>query len=144
MNRLRTSPTLAYPEAPPSITVTSHISAIWSTSTYRTMYIHQTSGWVLEDSLLDSRHKKRHSCSPVSRPVLEPTEPFKERAHGAIFQWVKRPDRDAGQPPQSCTWIKNEWIHTFTPRYVFMTCIVTTARFLPRVLHPRGFPFKIL
>ena len=132
-----------YPEATHSITLTTHISALWHTSTYRTMYIHLTSGWVLEDSLLDSRHEKRYSCSPVSRPVLKPTEPFKEWAHGAIFQWVKWPGREAGQPPQSCTWIKNEWIHTFTPWYVFMTCIVTTPRFLPRVLHPRGLPFKI-
>jgi hypothetical protein len=50
----------------------------------------------------------------ASRPALEPTQPIKW-VRGALSPGVKRPRREAYQPPSSRAEARNAWSYTSTP-----------------------------
>jgi hypothetical protein len=56
----------------------------------------------------------------TSRPVLGPTEPHIEWVLGVLSLGVKRTEREANHSPQTSAKVKNTWIYTSTPLYVFM------------------------
>jgi hypothetical protein len=63
--------------------------------------------------------------STSSRPVLGPTQPSLQWVPGALFLGVKRPGREPDHSPPSAE-VKNTWIYTFTPLYVFMAyCLIS-------------------
>jgi hypothetical protein len=59
-------------------------------------------------------------CSTSSRPVLGPTQPPIQLVPGALSPRVKRPVREADHSPPTSAELKNTWIYTSTPPYVFM------------------------
>jgi hypothetical protein len=63
----------------------------------------------------------------ASRTTLVPTQPSIQWVPGTLFPevGVKRPEREADQSPSSSAEVKNAWIYTSTPQYVFMAwCLV--------------------
>jgi hypothetical protein len=75
----------------------------------------QAEGWMAEGSSLNPSRDKISLLSTLSRPVLGPTQP--------PIQWVlevKRPGREADHSPPFSAEVKNTWIYTSTPSYVFM------------------------
>jgi hypothetical protein len=55
-----------------------------------------------------------------SRPVLGPTQSPIQWVPGALSPEVKRPGREADHSPPTSAEVKNSWIYTSTPLYVFM------------------------
>jgi len=69
----------------------------------------------------------------MSWPALGPTQPLIQWVlweRKALSTTVKRPGREADQPPASSAEIKNEWRCTSSPLYAFMACTVTTLALL--------------
>jgi hypothetical protein len=58
--------------------------------------------------------------STSSRPVLGPTQPPIERIPRALSPGVKRPGLEIDHSLSGSAEVRNMWIHTFTPPYVFM------------------------
>jgi hypothetical protein len=58
--------------------------------------------------------------STSSRPVLGPTQLPIQWIPGAFSRGVKRPGREADYSPPTSAEVKNTWIYTSTPPYVFM------------------------
>jgi hypothetical protein len=51
----------------------------------------------------------------VSRTVLGPTQPPIQLVQGALSLGVKRPGREADEPPPSIAEVKNAWNYTSIP-----------------------------
>jgi hypothetical protein len=56
----------------------------------------------------------------TSRPDLGPTQPPIQWVPGALSPGVKRPGREDDHSPPTSAEVKNTWIYTSTPPYVFM------------------------
>jgi hypothetical protein len=56
------------------------------------------------------------SHSPVPGPTLPPIQ----RVPGALSPRVKRPGLEADHSPPTSVEVKNTWLYTSTPPYVFM------------------------
>jgi hypothetical protein len=54
------------------------------------------------------------------RPVLGPTQPPLQRVPGALSAGVKLSEREAENSPPTSAEVKNTWVYTSTPPYVFM------------------------
>jgi hypothetical protein len=60
--------------------------------------------------------------STPSTPALGPTQPpIKWVREGALSPGVKQPVSEGDYPPPTTSELKNTWIYTSTPPYVFMT-----------------------
>jgi hypothetical protein len=55
-----------------------------------------------------------------SPPVLGPTQPPIQWVPGALSAGVKWPGREADHSPPKSAEVKNTWIYTSTPPYIFM------------------------
>jgi hypothetical protein len=58
--------------------------------------------------------------STLSRPVLGSTQPPIQWVPGALSPGIKQPGLEADHSPPTIAEIKNMWICTSTPPYVFM------------------------
>jgi hypothetical protein len=58
--------------------------------------------------------------SMSSRPALGSTQPLIQWVPGALSSGVKRPGREADHSSPTSSEVKNTWIYTSTPPYVFM------------------------
>jgi hypothetical protein len=58
--------------------------------------------------------------STSSRPVLRPTQPPIQWVPGALSSGVKRSGREVDHSPPTSAEVKNIWIYTSTPPYVFV------------------------
>jgi hypothetical protein len=56
----------------------------------------------------------------LSRRVLGPTEPAIQWVTGTLLPEVKRPGREDNHLPPNSGELKNTWIYTSTPPYVFV------------------------
>jgi hypothetical protein len=63
---------------------------------------------------------KNFLLSTSSRLVLGPTQPPLQWVPGILSPGVKRSGREADHPPPTSAQVKNTWIYTSTPPYVFM------------------------
>jgi hypothetical protein len=63
---------------------------------------------------------KNFLFSTSCRPALGPTQPPIQWVTGTLSPEVKRPGREANHSPPTSAEVKNMWIYTFTPAYVFM------------------------
>jgi hypothetical protein len=60
-----------------------------------------------------------------SGPALGPTQPPIQWVSGALSPQVNRPGREANHSPPTSAKIKETWIYTSTPSYVFMAyCLI--------------------
>jgi hypothetical protein len=58
--------------------------------------------------------------STASMPDLGPTQPPIQWVPGALSSGVKQPGREADHSTPTSANVKNTWIYTSTPPYVFM------------------------
>jgi hypothetical protein len=58
--------------------------------------------------------------STSSRPVLEPTKLFIQWIPEALSQRIKWPGQEADHSLPTSVKVKNMWIYTSTPPYIFM------------------------
>jgi hypothetical protein len=81
------------------------------------------------DWLRDGRPRGRSSrpgkvknflFSTSSRPALRPTQPPIQWVRGALSSGLKRTRREADHSPPASVEVKEMWIYTSTPPYVFM------------------------
>jgi hypothetical protein len=64
--------------------------------------------------------------STSSRPIPGPRTPSYPKGNGGSFPGVKWPGREADHSPPTNAAVKNTWIHTSTPPYVFMAhCLIS-------------------
>jgi hypothetical protein len=61
----------------------------------------------------------------LARPALGPTQPPLQQVAGALSPGGNRPGREADHSPPCSAEVKNAWIYTYTPQYVFAArCLV--------------------
>jgi hypothetical protein len=74
----------------------------------------------------DSRKVKHiFFYSTESRPSLGPTQPPIQWVLGALSPGVMWPGRDDEHLPATSSEVKNRWIYTPTPTYVFLaSCLI--------------------
>jgi len=60
--------------------------------------------------------------------ILGPTQPPIQWVLGAFTLGVKWPGREADQSPPSSAEVRNAWIYTSTPQYVFMAWYLVKYR----------------
>jgi hypothetical protein len=83
------------------------------------------------DRIQGARPRGR-SASPgrgkiISRPVLGPTLPPIQRIPGTLSPGVKQPENEADRSLPTSDEIKNTWIYTSTPLYVFIGATLPLA-----------------
>jgi hypothetical protein len=83
-------------------------------------------GWTMGWSRFDSRRGLGIFLFDImSRPALGPTQSPIQRVPEALSLGIKRPEREADHSLPSSAEVKNAWIYTSIPRYVFMAwCLV--------------------
>jgi hypothetical protein len=76
-------------------------------------------GWTTEGSEFESRYGQELSLLHVVQTGSGVHPTSYPMGMGALFPGVKRPGREADRSPPASAEVKNTWIYTSTPPYVF-------------------------
>jgi hypothetical protein len=78
-------------------------------------YSDWTTGWMTGVQFPGGAIMEMLLMATVSTPALGPSQPPIQWVSGALFLWVKRPEREADHFPPFSTEVKNTWSSTTTP-----------------------------
>jgi hypothetical protein len=94
-------------------------------------YLYYWSGYELDSPGFDCRQGQKKKVSTPHRPdrFWDPLRSPIQFVPRTIFLGVKRPRREADHSPPTIAEVKNKWISTSTPPYVYMVwCLISYAQ----------------